>query len=96
METQKQKQHSKTKTELEDLGSLTSNYTTKLKSSKQYDPGTRQKYRSVYQDGNPREKKMQEPVVNESMTKEARTYSGGNTVSSISCAGKTRQLHVRE
>ena len=28
--------------------------------------------------------------------KEARTYSGGNTVSSVSGAGKTGQLHVKE
>jgi len=35
-------------------------------------------------------------MVNESMTKEARTYSGGKIVSSINGAGKTGQLHVRE
>ena len=29
------------------------------------------------------------------MTKEARTYRGGMTVPSISGAGKTTQLHVR-
>ena len=29
------------------------------------------------------------------MTKEARIYSGGKTVSSISGAGKTGQLHVK-
>ena len=30
------------------------------------------------------------------MTKEARTYSGENTVHSINGAGKTGQLHVKE
>ena len=30
------------------------------------------------------------------MTKEARIYSGAKTVSSISSAGKTGQLHVKQ
>ena len=30
------------------------------------------------------------------MTKEARTYNGEQTASSISGAGKTRQVHVKE
>ena len=30
------------------------------------------------------------------MTKEARIYNGEKTLSSISGAGKTRQLHVKE
>ena len=30
------------------------------------------------------------------MTKEAKLYNGKETVSSISGAGKTRQLHVKE
>ena len=30
------------------------------------------------------------------MTKEARIYNGGKTVSSGNSAGKTRQLHVKE
>ena len=30
------------------------------------------------------------------MTKEARTYSGGKVVSSVSAAGRTGQLHVKE
>jgi len=30
------------------------------------------------------------------MTKEARIYSGGKTVSSISCAGKIGELPVKE
>ena len=35
-------------------------------------------------------------MVNESKIKEARTYNGEKTVSSISGAGKTGQLHVKE
>ena len=35
-------------------------------------------------------------MVNHSKTKEAKTYSGEKTVSSICGAGKTRQLHVKE
>ena len=36
------------------------------------------------------------PMVNSSVTKEARIYNGGKTVSSISGVGKTGQLHVKE
>ena len=35
-------------------------------------------------------------MVNLSMTKEARVYYGEKTVSSISRAGKTGQLHVKD
>ena len=35
-------------------------------------------------------------MVDKSMIKEARTYNGEKTVSSISGAGKTGQLHVKE
>ena len=35
-------------------------------------------------------------MVNYSLTKEARIYNGEKTVSSISGAGKTGQLHVKE
>jgi len=44
--------------ELEKPGSLTSDYTTKLQSTKQYGNGTKQKYRSVEQDRKPRIKPM--------------------------------------
>ena len=40
--------------------------------------------------------KPKQPMVNYSMTKEARTYRGGKTVSSVNGAGKTGQLHVRD
>ena len=35
-------------------------------------------------------------MVNSSMTKEARLYNGGKSVSSINGAGKTGQLHVKK
>ena len=35
-------------------------------------------------------------MVNESTTKEVKIYNEEKTVSSISSAGKTRQLHVKE
>ena len=46
-------------------------------------------------------KKRVDPEINphiygQSMTKEAKIYNGEKTVSSISGAGKTRQLHVKE
>ena len=55
----------------------------------------KQKYRSMEQDRKPRDKPMH-LLVNSSMTKETRIYNGEKTVSSISGAGKTGQLHVKE
>ena len=34
-------------------------------------------------------------MVSQPMTKEATTYKGKNTISSVNGAGKTRQLHVK-
>ena len=48
----------------------------------------KQKYRSMEQDRKPRDKP---PLI-----KEARVYHGEKTASSISGAGKTGQLHVKE
>ena len=50
----------------------------------------KQKYRSVEQDRKPRDK----PTY--LWSKEARICNGEKTVSSISGAGKTGQLHVKE
>ena len=55
----------------------------------------KQKYRSMVQDRMPRDKPMHIWAPN-FMTKEARTYSGEKIASSISGAGKTGQLHVKE
>ena len=54
----------------------------------------KQKYRSMEQDRKPREKPMQSVTL--SLKKEARIYNGEKTASSISGAGKTGQLHVKE
>ena len=48
------KQYRERKMELEESGSLTSDNTTKLQSSKQYNTGTKQKYRSMEQERKPR------------------------------------------
>ena len=45
-------------TKLEESDSLMSDYTTKLQSSKQYNTGQKQTYRSVELDRNPRNKPM--------------------------------------
>ena len=52
-----------------------------------------QKYRSMEQDQNPRDKPT--PLCS-SMRNEARIYNGEKTVSSITGAEKTGQLHVKE
>ena len=52
----------------------------------------KQKYRSMEQNRKPRD----EPTHTLSLIKEARIYNGEKIVSSISGAGKTGQLHVKE
>ena len=54
----------------------------------------KQKYRSVEQDRKPRDKHAH--MVTLSLIKEARIYNGEKTASSISGAGKTGQLYVKE
>ena len=54
----------------------------------------KQKYRTMEQDRKPRETHAH--MVTLSLTKEARVYNGEKTASSISGAGKTGQLHVKE
>ena len=53
----------------------------------------KQKYRSMEQDKKPRDKPMH---VWSPLIKEERIYNGEKTASSISGAGKTGQLHVKE
>ena len=77
-------------------GILTSDYTTKLQSSRQYGTGTH-KNRNIDQWN-----KMESPDTNPCtygylfLTKEARISNGAKTTSSISGVGKTGQLHVKE
>ena len=57
-------------------------------------PTQKQKYRPIEQDRKPRD--THAPMGTLSLTKEARIYNGEKTASSISGAGKTGQLHVKE
>ena len=81
--------------ELEESTFLTSDYTTKLQSSRQYGIGTK-----TERETNGRRQKAQKQthasVGTLFLTKEARTYNEAKTASSISGAGKTGQLHAKE
>ena len=81
--------------ELEESGSLTSDYTTKLQSLKQYGTSTRTE---VWINGTRQKAQTQfhTPMVKQCLTKEARLRIGEKTVSSINGAGKTGQLHVKK
>ena len=76
--------------QLEESTFLTSDYPTKLQSSRQYGTGTRQKYRSMEQNRKPRDKSTYLMDIL-SLTKEAKIHNGEK-----SSAGKTGQLHVKE
>ena len=81
--------------ELEESTFLTSDYTTKLQSLRQYGTGTK----TVTQTNGTRQKAQKEthaPMGTLYLTKEARIYNGANTASSIDGAGKTGQLHIKE
>ena len=54
----------------------------------------KQKYRSMKQDRKPRDKPTH--LWSTNLTKKARIYNGEKAVSSVSGAGKTGQLHVKE
>ena len=81
--------------ELEKLTFLTSDYTTKLQSSRQYGTGTKTeiqtngtKYKA--------QKKTHAPMGTLFLTKEAWIYNEAKTASSISGAVKSGQLHIKE
>ena len=69
---------------------LTSDYTTKLQSSRQYGSGTKPEI----QIESPQ--KTRAPMGTLFLTKEARIYNWTKTASSINGAGKTEQLLVKE
>ena len=78
--------------ELEESTFLTSDYTTKLQSSRQYGTGTKTEIQT----------KIESPEINPCtcgtlfLTKEARIYNEAKIASSINGAAKTGQLHVKE
>ena len=81
--------------ELEESTFLTSDYTTKLQSSRQYGTGTK----TVTQTNGTRQKAQKEthaPMGTLYLTKEARIYNAAKKASSINGAGKTGELHVKE
>ena len=81
--------------ELEESTFLTSDYTTKLQSLRQYGTGTKTK---MYRNGTRQkaQKYTQESMGTLFLTKEARIYNREKTDSSINDAGETGQLHVKE
>ena len=81
--------------ELEELAFLTSDYTTKLQSSKLYGTGTK----TEIQTNGARQKAQKythAPMGTLFLTKKARIYKGAKTAFSINGAGKTGQLRVKE
>ena len=81
--------------ELEESTFLTSDYTTKLQSSRQYGTGAKTEYRSMEQNRKFRYN-IHIPMDTLSLTKEAKIYNGEKTISLISDAGKTGQPLVKE
>ena len=89
------KQSFERRMELEESTFLTSDYTTKLQSSRQYGTGTK----AEIQTNGTRQKVQRKNHAAMStlvFTKEARIYNGAKTASSINSTGKTGLLHVKE
>ena len=99
-DSKQSKQSWEIKTELEESGSTTSDYTTKLQKSTQCGTDTRARAHT-HTDAN-QWNRTESPEMNQHTydhliyDKETRIYSGQDTVSSISGAAKTGQLHVEE
>ena len=80
--------------ELEKSNFLTSDYTIKIQPSRQYGTGTKTEIQT-----NGKRKPRNKPMhlwANYFFTKKARIYNGTKIASSISGAGKSGQLHVKE
>ena len=81
--------------ELEETAFLTSDYTTKLQSSRQYGTGTK----TEIQTNGTRYKAQKQAyacIGTLFLTKEARIYNAAKIASSINGSGKTGELHVKE
>ena len=79
--------------ELDESTCLTSDYTTKLQSSRQYGTKTEIQINRTKQKA---QRKIHTPMDTLSLTKEARIYNGEKTISLASGAGKTGQPLVKE
>ena len=81
--------------ELEESTCLTSDYTTKPQSSRQYGMGTKRDIQ-INETKQKAQRQIHAPMDTLSLTKEAKIYNGEKTASSVSGAGKTGQPHVKE
>ena len=79
--------------ELDESTCLTSDYTTKLQSSRQYGTKTEIEVNRTKQKA---QRKIHTPMDTLPLTKEARIYNGEKTISLTSGAGKTGQPFVKE
>ena len=79
--------------ELEESTFLTSDYTTKLQSSRQYGAGTKIQTNGTRQKAQKETHALMGTLV---LTKEARICNGAKTASSMNGAGNIEQLHVKE
>ena len=81
--------------ELEDSTCLTSGYTTKPQSSREYSTGTKTEIQ-INGTKQKAQRQIHTPMDTLSLTKEARIYNGEKTISLTSGAGKTGQPLVKE
>ena len=81
--------------ELEESTFLTSDYTTKLQSSRQHGTGTQTEIQ-INGTKQKAEKQIHTPMDTLSLTKEAKIYNGLKTISLTSGAGKSGQPLVKE
>ena len=81
--------------ELEESTCLTSDYTTKVQSSRQYGTGTKTEIQ-INGTKQKAQRYIHAPMDILSLTKEARIYNGEKTISLTSGAGKTGQPLVKE
>ena len=80
--------------ELEESTCLTSGYTTKSQSSREYGTGTKTEM-SINETKQKAQRKIHAPMDTLSLTKEARIYNGEKTISLTNGAGKTGQPSVK-